>query len=66
MRESAEWLGAAWSGIYLAISNSLPVSFFGDIDPKAVLTTNEQREILGYNPIEETQQNITNGTDTSI
>lgn len=52
MRESAEWLGAAWSGIYLAISNSLPVSFFGDIDPKAVLTTNEQREILGYNPLD--------------
>ena len=56
MRESAEWLGAVWGGIYLAISNSLPVSFFGDIDPKTVLTTNEQREILGYNPLDEQAQ----------
>lgn len=53
MAESAEWLGAPWAGIYLGISNSLPVSFFGDIDPKAVLTTNEQREILGYGALDE-------------
>lgn len=52
MRESAEWLGAPWGGIYLGISNTLPISFYGDIDPKAVLTTNEQREVLGYGPLD--------------
>ena len=52
MRESAEWLGAQWGGIYLGISNTLPISFYGDIDPKAVLTTNEQREVLGYGPLD--------------
>jgi hypothetical protein len=52
MRESAEWMGAPWGGIYLGISNTLPISFYGDIDPKAVLTTNEQREVLGYGPLD--------------
>lgn len=38
--------------ISLAFSNSLPVSFMGDIDIKAVLTVDEQREILGFKPLQ--------------
>lgn len=65
MKESAEWLLAPWSNIYLSISNTLPISFYGDIDPATVLTVNEQREVLGYGPIEEPETNNDNGTDTT-
>ena len=38
-------------GISLSFSNSVPVSFMGDIDIKAVLTVDEQRQILGFEPL---------------
>jgi capsid portal protein len=47
---SAEWMGASWSDVKLGISNNLPVSFMGDIDVNSVLTRNEKRELLGYDP----------------
>lgn len=43
------------SEIQLAISNSMPVSFMGDVDPADNLLTNEQREILGFEPLEDNQ-----------
>lgn len=47
---AAEWTGASWQGVKLAISNNLPVSFMGDVDVNANLSRNEKRELLGYDP----------------
>ena len=52
MREAAATINGAWRNIYLTISNSLPVSFMGDINIDGALTQDEKREILGYGPIE--------------
>ena len=65
MQDSAEWMGAPWGGIYLGISNSLPVSFYGDFSVENALTQNEKRELLGYAPLEEPQQQQNNATNTS-
>ena len=62
MRESAEWLSAPWTGLYLGISNTLPVSFYGDINVDAALTQNEKRELLGYPALDLNQS----GTDIDI
>lgn len=42
----------ALKGIQFAISNSMPVSFMGDINVEANLTQDEKRELLGYGPLE--------------
>jgi hypothetical protein len=56
--------------LQFGISNSLPVSFMGEISIENALTTDEKREVLGYGPAEieqQTQQNTNeNGTDTGI
>ena len=52
MREAAATINGAWRNISLTISNSLPVSFMGDINIDGALTQDEKREILGYGPIE--------------
>ena len=44
-------------GISLSFSNNVPVSFMGDIDIKTVLTVDEQREILGFKPLNQTPEN---------
>ena len=41
-----------FAGCYLQIQNTTPVSFIGDIDIDAVLTTDEKREVAGYSPIQ--------------
>ena len=58
------------AGLQFGISNSLPVSFMGEISIENALTTDEKREVLGYGPAEIEQQPAQNpadnGTDTSI
>ena len=49
----AEWMGGSWGEVKLGISNNTPVSFQGEIDVNSVLTRNEKREILGYDPDDE-------------
>jgi hypothetical protein len=52
------------AGLQFNISNSLPVSFIGDIGIDAALTIDEKRDILGYGALE--NQTITpsdNGTN---
>jgi hypothetical protein len=39
-------------GVQFTISNSLPVSFMGEISVENNLTTDEKREVLGYGPME--------------
>jgi hypothetical protein len=57
------------AGIQFAISNSLPVSFMGEISVENALTTDEKREVLGYGPVEQQeipeQENNSDGTDNS-
>ena len=62
--------GLVTPGIQFAISNSLPVSFMGEISVENALTQDEKREVLGYGPIEveekpipEPQNNAANGDD---
>jgi len=42
----------ALKDVQFGISNSMPVSFMGDINVEANLTTDEKRELLGYGAIE--------------
>ena len=42
----------ALKDVQFSISNTLPVSFMGDIEVEDNLTQDEKREILGYSPIE--------------
>jgi len=57
------------TGIQFAISNSLPVSFMGEISVENALTTDEKREVLGYGPVEQQeipeQENNSDGTNNS-
>jgi hypothetical protein len=57
----------AFVDVTFGISNTLPVSFMGDIAVEQNLSMNEKREILGYSPIEiETTTTPTNEpTDTT-
>ena len=43
---------SALKDVQFGISNSMPVSFMGDINVEANLTTDEKRELLGYGAIE--------------
>lgn len=58
------------AGLQFGVSNSLPVSFMGEISVENALTTDEKREVLGYGPAETQQQPAQNpaenGTDTII
>lgn len=49
------------AGIQFGISNSLPVSFMGEISVENALTTDEKREVLGYGPMD-----MEEGTQTDI
>jgi hypothetical protein len=50
---AAEWLGYDWSNIALDISKPMPVSFSGDIAVDQILTKNEMRQEMGFEPLEE-------------
>lgn len=57
--------------IQFGISNTMPVSFMGDINVEANLTTDEKRELLGYGAMEVQNDFVTasntqeDGTDTT-
>ena len=46
-------VGALADGIMLTIANMNPLSLSSQIDPKAVLLTDEQRDILGFDALDE-------------
>ena len=50
----------ALKNVQFGIANTMPISFFGDIDVEANLEQNEKREILGYAPTQNTQTDGTN------
>lgn len=69
LSECAAMNTAIPAGLQFGISNSLPVSFMGEISVEQNLTTDEKREVLGYGPMEVDEQqpeNIDdNGTNPS-
>ena len=60
---------AGFDNVELGILNVAPVGIEDKIEPKEVLTVNEQRELLGYEPLEEDEQDNTdddgNGSEES-
>jgi hypothetical protein len=50
----------AFTDVSFGISNTLPVSFMGEIKVEENLSMNEKREILGYAPVEIEQTTPTN------
>jgi phage portal protein BeeE len=63
--DAAKWLNIDFGNNELDILNNSPVSFSGDIVPSDILTINEQREILGYAPIDQQPTIQTDGTNTN-
>jgi hypothetical protein len=52
-------------GVQFGISNTMPVSFLGEISAEDNLTRDEKRELLGYPPDEQQQpDSITGNTQT--
>lgn len=52
LKEAGEWTGASWKDVSFTISNNIPISFFGDINPEENLLANEKRDIMGYDPLD--------------
>lgn len=50
----------AFKNVQFGIANTMPVSFFGDIDVEANLERNEKRELIGYSAIENIPTNELN------
>jgi len=65
LREAAELGGFSFSGLGVELSKVNPISLAGDIMPNEVLTVNEQREVLGYEPIIEEPENETEDVDNN-
>ena len=56
---------AGFNDIKLDVLNVAPVGIEDKIEPKEVLSINEQRELLGYEPIEENKNEPNNGDDNN-
>ena len=52
IQDAGKFFGKDWTNIALDIAKPMPVSFAGDLDIKTVLTTDEQRAELGFQPLE--------------
>ena len=52
IQDAGKFFGKNWSNIALDIAKPMPVSFAGDLDIKAVLTMDEQRAELGFQPLQ--------------
>jgi len=63
IQDAGIYLGHDWSNIALDIAKPMPVSFAGDIPVDKVLTINEMRAELGWQPIEEKPEGKTETND---
>jgi len=59
--EAGQFEGKDFGKNQLGILNSMPISLAGDVPASVVLTVDEQRELLGYEPL----NNAGNGNDTN-
>lgn len=53
MELADEWLGTKWSKYSLGILTTPPVSFAAEVDVNAVVTVDEGRALLGFQPMED-------------
>ena len=53
----------ALKDVQFSISNTMPVSFMGDIDVEANLERNEKRELLGYPALEDDSEDVSDVND---
>jgi hypothetical protein len=60
IQDAGKFFGKDWSNIALDIAKSMPTSFAGDLDIKAILTQDEQRAEIGFQPLQ--KENL--GLDT--
>jgi hypothetical protein len=51
IQDAGKFFGKNWTNIALDIAKPMPVSFAGDLDIKSVLTMDEQRAELGFQPL---------------
>ena len=66
IQDAGKYLGENWSNIALDISKPMPVSFAGDIPVEKILTANEMRQELGFEPLQESEtQDIEDDADTN-
>lgn len=66
IQDAGKFLGHNWSNIAMDISKPMPVSFAGDIPIEKILTINEMRSEMGWQPIEETiEPTDSNDADTN-
>jgi hypothetical protein len=66
IQDAGIYLGNNWSNIALDIAKPMPVSFAGDIPVSQVLTTDEMRAELGWQPTEEQSKEENNSIDDNI
>jgi len=66
IQDAGKYLGENWSNIALDISKPMPVSFAGDIPVEKILTANEMRQELGFEPLQQTEtQDIEDDANTN-
>lgn len=63
LREAADFSSFSFTGLGVELAKVSPISLAGDILPNEVLTVNEQREVLGYEPIISEPENETQDVD---
>jgi hypothetical protein len=51
IQDAGRFFGKDWTNIALDIAKSMPVSFAGDLNVQTVLTADEQRSELGFQPL---------------
>ena len=66
IQDAGIYLGYNWSNIALDIAKPMPVSFAGDIPVSQVLTIDEMRAELGWQPTEEQSKEENNSIDDNI
>ena len=57
---------SALKGVTLDIANTTPVSFLGDIDINGTLTQDEKRQLAGYEPMPDNEDNEDGNNDSDI
>jgi hypothetical protein len=65
IQSAGEFLGYNWKSIALDIAKPTPVSFLGDIVISDVLTQDEQRKELGFEPLNIEQTNTIGDANTN-
>ena len=63
IQEAGKYMGYDWGMIHAELATNNPLDLSTELDLNAVLTPNEKRELLGYEPLDETQLAILNAME---